>query len=126
MMSLKKQILVWGLVGLVSNGIDYTIFLVCHRLSGSIPLSNLLSVLTSSVFNFYMHRTRTFQNNSRLGPQIWRYLSYQVLIWILGTGLITLLHHFGAPIGTAKLLPLIIIAPVNYFSLKYIVYKFQA
>ena len=123
MLSFKKQIVVWGVVGLASNGIDYLIFLVSHHISGSIALSNLLSVSSSSLFNFHMHRTRTFQNNSRLGPQILRYLGYQILVWILGTGLIMLLHYFGTSISTAKLLPLIIIAPLNYFSLKYIVYK---
>ena len=119
----KKQILVWGGVGLASNGIDYLIFLICHHVSSSISLSNSLSVLSSSAFNFYMHRTKTFQDNSSLFPQILRYFGYQILVWILGTGLITLLHYFGTSISTAKLLPLIIIAPINYFSLKHLVYK---
>jgi putative flippase GtrA len=119
----RKELIIWGAVGTASNGLDYAIFLVCYQISGSISLSNLISVLGSSAFNFYMHRTLTFRNKSRILPQAIKYSVYQIFVWLLGTILITLLYQVGAPIGAAKLLPLIIIAPINYFSLKFFVYK---
>jgi putative flippase GtrA len=119
----SNQFWVWGLVGILTNVLDYLIFILFHGLSGSIPFSNFLSLAVSSAFNFYQHRTKTFRNESNLHKQIYRYIIYQILVWVLSSILISLISYSGFSIGLAKILPLVVIAPLNFFALKYVVYK---
>lgn len=123
MKSRSKQLWVWGLVGISTNALDYLTFILCHGLSGSIPISNFISLGVSSSFNFYQHRTKTFQNESNLHKQIYKYIIYQFIVWMFSSSLISLISYIGFAIGVAKLLPLVVIAPVNFFALKYAVYK---
>lgn len=118
----SRQFIVWAIVGVTTIGLDFVIFLFTHLITHSIPISNFVSIVLSSVFNFFMHRLRTFRNPSNFKNQANKYSFYQFIIWILGTQLIILFIHLGASIEIAKLLPLLVIAPINYFALKNWVY----
>lgn len=120
---LSNQFVVWAIVGFSTIALDFVIFLFTHSVTHSVPISNFISVILSSIYNFFLHRLRTFQNTTHFREQASKYCIYQFLIWLLGTKLILIFIHLGVSLETAKLLPLLIIAPINFVSLKYFVYK---
>jgi len=119
---LSRQFMVWAIVGVTTIVVDFLIFLFSYALTHSVPLSNFVSVILSSVFNFSMHRLRTFQNTTKFRAQAIKYCIYQLSIWLLGTKMILVFIHFGISLELAKLLPLLVIAPINFYSLKNWVY----
>jgi len=113
----------WGAVGMTTFAIDYTLFLALFDLSNSVYLANLTSVTIATSFNYYTHHKWTFksdQNHSRSG---FKYLVNLTFWWIISTSVIKTLVVFGIDPKFAKLAPLVLIVPINYFVLNKIVFK---
>ena len=113
----------WGGVGMTTFAIDYTLFLALFDLSNSVFLANLISVTFATSFNYYTHHKWTFksdQNHSRSG---FKYLINLTFWWIISTSVIKTLVDFGIDPKFAKLAPLVLIVPINYFVLNKIVFK---
>ena len=113
----------WGAVGITTFAIDYILFLALFDLSNSVFLANLISVTVATSFNYYTHHKWTFkseQNHSRSGL---KYLINLAFWWIISTSVIKTLIVFGVDPKFAKLAPLILIVPINYFVLNKIVFK---
>jgi len=113
----------WGAVGTTTFAIDYIIFLALFELSNSVFLANLISVTVATSFNYSTHHKWTFkseQNHSRSGV---KYLINLTFWWIISTSLIKTLVVFGIDPKLAKLVPIVLIVPINYFVLNKIVFK---
>ena len=113
----------WGAVGITTFAIDYIIFLALFDLSNSVFLSNLISVTVATSFNYYTHHKCTFkseQNHSRSGV---KYLINLTFWWMVSTSVIKTLVVFGIDPKFAKLAPLVLIVPINYFVLNKIVFN---
>lgn len=119
----SSQFIIWAFVGLVTILIDWILFLLGHSLFSSVLIANFISVFSSSVFNFLMHRYKTFQKTSNMKKEALKYCIYQFLIWFLGAKLIVFLINLDINLELAKILPLIVIAPINFFTLKYWIYR---
>lgn len=120
---LSYQFVVWVIVGVTTIALDFVLFLLTHSVTHSVTISNFVSVILSSIFNFFMHRLRTFQKTADFRAQAIKYCIYQFLIWLLGTKLILIFIYLGVSLELAKLLPLLVIAPINFYSLKNWVYR---
>ena len=120
---ITPSMLRWGAVGVTTFTIDYTLFLALFDLSNSVYLANLTSVTIATSFNYYTHHKWTFksdQNHSRSG---FKYLVNLTFWWIISTSVIKALVVFGIDPKFAKLAPLVLIVPINYFVLNKIVFK---
>jgi len=120
---ITPSMLRWGAVGVTTFAIDYTLFLALFDLSNSVYLANLTSVTIATSFNYYTHHKWTFksdQNHSRSG---FKYLVNLTFWWIISTSVIKALVVFGIDPKFAKLAPLVLIVPINYFVLNKIVFK---
>jgi len=120
---ITPSMLRWGAVGMTTFAIDYTLFLALFDLSNSVYLANLTSVTIATSFNYYSHHKWTFksdQNHSRSG---FKYLVNLTFWWIISTSVIKTLVVFGIDPKFAKLAPLVLIVPINYFVLNKIVFK---
>jgi len=120
---ITPSMLRWGAVGVTTFAIDYTLFLALFNLSNSVYLANLTSVTIATSFNYYTHHKWTFksdQNHSRSG---FKYLVNLTFWWIISTSVIKTLVVFGIDPKFAKLAPLVLIVPINYFVLNKIVFK---
>ena len=120
---ITPSMLRWGAVGVATFVIDYTLFLALFDLSNSVYLANLTSVTIATSFNYYTHHKWTFksdQNHSRSG---FKYLVNLTFWWIISTSVIKTLVVFGIDPKLAKLAPLVLIVPINYFVLNKIVFK---
>jgi putative flippase GtrA len=113
----------WGLVGITTTLIDYLLFTSLYEVIGSVFLANLISASVATSINYLTHHRWTFkseQNHSRSGL---KYLLNLFFWWLVSTTVIKLLVDTGVDPRIAKLVPLVLIVPVNYFVLNHIVFK---
>jgi putative flippase GtrA len=113
----------WVAVGLATTATDYLIFISIYGPINSVVIANFISGLVSTSINYYTHHRWTFksdQDHSRSGT---RYLINLIFWWLVSTAAIKVFIVVGIDPKIAKLLPILIIAPINYFVLNHIVFK---
>ena len=113
----------WLIVGIVTTGTDYLIFISIYGPINSVVIANFISGFVSTSINYFTHHRWTFksdQNHSRSGI---RYLINLIFWWLVSTATIKVLIVVEIDPKIAKLLPILIIAPINYFVLNHIVFK---
>jgi putative flippase GtrA len=116
----------WGLVGLSTTAIDFTLFTTLYYAINSVFISNLISATVATSINYAAHHRWTFrseQNHSKSGI---KYLLNLVFWWLVSTSIIKTLVVLNIDPRIAKLIPLILIVPINYFVLNYLVFKKKA
>jgi putative flippase GtrA len=116
----------WGLVGLTTTAIDFTLFTTLYYAINSVFISNLISATVATSINYAAHHHWTFrseQNHSRSGI---KYSLNLIFWWLVSTSIIKTLVVLNIDPRIAKLIPLILIVPVNYFVLNYLVFKKKA
>ena len=113
----------WGAVGLFTNLVDYLLFISLYGPIKSVFLTNLVSSFIATSTNYLTHHRWTFkseQNHSRSGI---KYLLNLTFWWLVSTSIIKALVVLEIDPKIAKLVPLIVIVPINYFVLNYLVFK---
>ena len=116
----------WGLVGLTTTAIDFFLFTSLYYTINSVFISNLISATVATSINYAAHHRWTFrseQNHSRSGI---KYLLNLIFGWLVSTSIIKTLVVLNIDPRIAKLIPLILIVPVNYFVLNHLVFKKKA
>ena len=113
----------WGLVGASTTAVDYLLFISLYGPINSVFVANLISATVATSINYLTHHRWTFkskQNHSRSG---FNYLINLIFWWSVSTSIIKFLLVSGFDPKVAKLVPLILIVPVNYFVLNNLVFK---
>ena len=113
----------WVLVGVTTTVIDYLIFITLYGSINSVFAVNLISSAVATSLNYFTHHRWTFksdQNHSRSGV---KFLVNLTFWWLVSTSIIKALIVLNIDPKIAKLAPLILIVPVNYFVLNYVVFK---
>ena len=113
----------WVLVGVTTTLIDYLIFITLYGPINSVFVVNLISSAVATSLNYFTHHRWTFksdQNHSRSGV---KYLVNLAFWWLVSTSIIKALIVLGIDPKIAKLVPILLIAPINYFVLNKIVFK---
>ena len=113
----------WGAVGFFTTAIDYLLFINLYGSINSVFIANLISTSVATAINYFTHHRWTFksdQNHSNSGA---KYLLNLTFWWLISTSIIKALVVLNIDPKIAKLIPLIVIVPVNYFVLNYVVFK---
>ena len=113
----------WMLVGFFTTATDYLLFISLYGPINSVIISNFISGFVATSINYYTHHRWTFkseQNHSKSGT---KYLLNLIFWWIVSTLTIKTLIVLGTDPKIAKLLPILVIAPINYFVLNHLVFK---
>jgi len=113
----------WVLVGVTTTVIDYLIFITLYGAVNSVFIANLISASIATSLNYFTHHQWTFksdQNHSRSGI---KYLVNLAFWWLVSTSIIKTLIVLSIDPKIAKLVPILLIAPINYFVLNKIVFK---
>ena len=113
----------WALVGLSTTTIDYLIFISLYVTINSVFITNFVSVTVSTLINYYCHHYWTFKSDQQHVNTGVKYLLNLSFWWIVSSSIIKTLIAIGVDPKLAKLVPLILIVPVNYFVLNKIVFK---
>ena len=113
----------WGAVGLFTNVIDYILFITLYGTIKSVFIANLISSSASTSINYFTHHRWTFKSNQNHSKSGAKYLLNLAFWWFVSTSIIKGLVVLNIDPKIAKLVPLIVIVPVNYFVLNFVVFK---
>lgn len=113
----------WFIVGITSLAIDICGFALGLEIAESVFVANLISAILSTSFNYLAHYFWTFNSKVRHGKTILRYYLNIFFLWIGSSLLIKLLILNGFGPLVAKVLSLVLILPLNFLTLKFLVYK---
>lgn len=113
----------WGTVGILTTALDYLLFVNLYGPINSVFIANLISASIATSINYFTHHRWTFktdQNHSKSGA---KYLLNLIFWWLVSTSVIKVLVELDIDPKIAKLVPLVLIVPINYFVLNFIVFK---
>jgi putative flippase GtrA len=113
----------WILVGLFTTAIDYLIFISLYGPIDSVVISNFISGFVATSINYYTHHRWTFKSEQDHSKSGTRYLLNLIFWWVVSTLAIKALIVLEIDPKIAKILPILVIAPINYFVLNHIVFK---
>ena len=116
----------WGAVGITTTVIDYLLFIYLYGSTNSVFQANLIAASVATSINYYTHHRWTFksdQDHSRSGL---KYLLNLTFWWLVSTSIVQALVMVNIDPRIAKLVPLVLIVPVNYFVLNKLVFKKKA
>jgi putative flippase GtrA len=113
----------WALVGVTTAIIDYTMFISMYSLITSVLIANFFAGLVSLGFNYSAHYFWSFKSQTDHVKVGLKYLISLVTFWSLNTVLLKALITAGIDPKIAKLIPVPIIAPLSFISLRFFVFK---
>ena len=119
----KKSMLRWSVVGILTNAIDYVLFIFLYGPIDSVFLANLISASIATLINYFSHHLWTFRSNQTYSNSGAKYVINLIFWWFVSTSIIKSLIVLNVDPKIAKLVPFLLIVPINYFVLNYIVFK---
>ena len=113
----------WALVGVTTTVIDYVIFISIYSKITSVLVANFFAGLISIGFNYSAHYFWSFKSQTDHTKAGLKYLINLITFWSISTLLLKILITFELDPKIAKLMPIPIIAPLSFISLKFFVFK---
>ena len=113
----------WVLVGVTTTVIDYVIFISIYSVITSVLMANFFAGLASISFNYSAHYFWSFKSQTDHTKAGLKYLINLITFWSISTLLLKILITSGLDPKIAKLMPIPIIAPLSFISLKFFVFK---
>ena len=116
-------ILRWALVGVTTALIDYVVFISIYSVIISVLVANFFAGLVSIGFNYSAHYFWSFKSQTDHTKAGLKYLINLITFWSISTLLLKILITAGLDPKIAKLMPIPIIAPLSFISLRFFVFK---
>jgi putative flippase GtrA len=113
----------WVIVGISTTATDYFIFISLYGPIDSVVIANFISAFVATSLNYYSHHRWTFKSKQDHSKSGVRYFINLVFWWAVSTLIIKGLITIEVDPKIAKLIPILIIGPVNYFVLNHLVFK---
>ena len=113
----------WALVGVTTTVIDYVIFISIYSVITSVLVANFFAGLVSIGFNYSAHYFWSFKSQTDHTKAGLKYLINLITFWSISTFLLKILITSGLDPKIAKLMPIPVIAPLSFISLKFFVFK---
>ena len=113
----------WGTVGILTTALDYLLFVNLYGPINSVFIANLISASIATSINYFTHHRWTFKTNQNYSNSGAKYLLNLIFWWLVSTSVIKVLVELDIDPKVAKLTPLVLIVPINYFVLNFIVFK---
>jgi putative flippase GtrA len=113
----------WGTVGILTTALDYLLFVNLYGPIDSVFIANLISASIATSINYFTHHRWTFKTNQNHSKSGAKYLLNLIFWWLVSTSVIKVLVELDIDPKIAKLVPLVLIVPINYFVLNFIVFK---
>ena len=113
----------WILVGVTTTVIDYFIFILLYGPIDSVFVVNLISSTVATSLNYFTHHRWTFKSDQNYSRSGIKFLVNLAFWWLISTSIIKALIVFNIDPKIAKLVPILLIAPINYFVLNKIIFK---
>ena len=117
------SLLRWALVGVTTALIDYVIFILMYSVIISVLAANFLAGVVSLSFNYSAHYFWSFKSQTDHTKAGFKYLINLITFWSISTILLKILISTGIDPKIAKLIPIPIIAPLSFISLRFFVFN---
>ena len=117
------SLLRWALVGVTTTLIDYILFVSMYPVVLSVLVANFFAGLISLSFNYSAHYFWSFKSQTDHTKAGFKYLINLITFWSINTLLLKILITSGFDPKIAKLIPIPIIAPLSFISLKFFVFS---
>lgn len=85
-----RQLLSYVLIGVASNALGYSLYLIVTYFWGAPKLSMTILYLAGALISFFANRNFTFQHDGKVGQAGVRFLFAQILGYIINLILLTL------------------------------------
>jgi putative flippase GtrA len=118
-----SSLLRWALVGVTTTVIDYILFISMYSVIISVLVANFFAGLVSLSFNYSAHYFWSFKSQANHTTATLKYLINLISFWTISTLLLNILITSGIEPKIAKLMPIPIIAPLSFISLRFFVFK---
>ena len=118
-----SSLLRWALVGVTTTVIDYILFVSIYSVIISVLVANFFAGLVSLSFNYSAHYFWSFKSQTDHTKSGLKYLINLITFWSISTLLLKILITSGLDPKIAKLMPIPIIAPLSFISLRFFVFK---
>ena len=113
----------WALVGVTTTVIDYVMFISMYSVITTVLIANFFAGLVSISFNYSAHYFWSFKSQTDHTKAGLKYLINLITFWSISTLLLKSLITAGLDPKIAKLMPIPIIAPLSFISLRFFVFK---
>jgi putative flippase GtrA len=113
----------WVIVGISTTATDYFIFIFLYGPIDSVVIVNFISAFVATSLNYFSHHRWTFKSEQDHSKSGVRYFINLVFWWVISTLLIKGLIEIDVDPKIAKMIPILVIAPINYFVLNHLVFK---
>lgn len=123
LVNFEYSIVRWAIVGVLTNLVDFLLFIYLYKTFGSVFIANLISASIATSINYFTHHRWTFKTNQNHSKSGTKYLLNLIFWWLVSTSVIKALVELDVDPKVAKLVPLVLIVPINYFVLNFIVFK---
>jgi len=117
------SLLRWALVGATTAVIDYILFISMYSVIISVLVANFFAGLVSLSFNYSAHYFWSFKSQIDHTKAGLKYLINLITFWSISTLLLKILITSGFDPKIAKLMPIPIIAPLSFISLRFFVFN---
>ena len=117
------SLLRWAIVGVATAVIDYIIFISMYSVITSVFVSNFFAGLVSLSFNYGAHYFWSFKSQTDHTKAGLKYLINLITFWSISTLFLKILITAGLDPKIAKLMPIPIIAPLSFISLRFFVFN---
>ena len=117
------SLLRWALVGVTTTLIDYILFVSMYPVVLSVLVANFFAGLISLSFNYSAHYFWSFKSQTDHTKAGFKYLINLITFWSINTLLLKILITSGFDPKIAKLIPIPIIAPLSFISLRFFVFS---
>ena len=118
-----ESLLRWALVGVTTTLIDYLIFISMYSVIISVLVANFFAGLVSISFNYSAHYFWSFKSQTDHTKAGLKYLINLITFWSISTLVLKILITSGFDPKIAKLMPIPIIAPLSFISLRFFVFN---
>ncbi len=120
-----RQLIKFGMVGVVNTAIDFSLYLLLTRAFFIFELlANALAMLVAMSFSFFANKRFTFRNHvADHGRQMLKFVAVQGIGFVLGNGTFYLVLQLGVFDIYAKICGAIVFTSWNFLAQKYWAFK---
>ena len=111
----------WFIVGTLTFLIDYFFFILLINTIHELFISNFISTVVSSSFNYYAHHSWTFKSIKSFNSSFYCYIIFYIIFYLINTIIIKILLIYFSP-ELAKIISIIILAPISHHIMRRIVF----
>ena len=108
----------WVVIGVTTFSIDYILFLSLYKIINSVVISNFFSAGIATLLNYILNYNWSFHSEKIKVKSSIKYFLNLIFWWVISTTIIATLIRYKVSPEMAKIAPMILIVPVNYFILK--------